>query len=286
MKHAGDFFYSTVTGIKYRVTKRIKAKPLGCKSSNIIYLFTCNCCGIQYVGRTIEELHKRINKYRSQGASLQNKSGGKISNPLVAHHFWGSKCNPNNMCIQPIEQIYITQDDLNKLTVDTALDLFKIPLTQAELDILTVPRASEMLLRAKEDLWISTLRTHAPFGLNAKYEFSPIPDNITVSSTFQTLPRRRGGNKTGGARGTHQNFPKKKFDPQEFFSFLTKIPKLEAKFAIFWRYTARANINCLNKKTKTSLPTLAEIRTIGNFCRTREFENVLRRHPVFPLGTW
>lgn len=38
--------------------------PLTCKSSYIIYHMECPC-GLQYIGRTIQPLHRRMNKHRT-----------------------------------------------------------------------------------------------------------------------------------------------------------------------------------------------------------------------------
>ena len=36
-----------------------------CKSANVIYLFTCSDCSMQYIGQTTQPLHIRINAHRS-----------------------------------------------------------------------------------------------------------------------------------------------------------------------------------------------------------------------------
>ena len=38
---------------------------LGCKSKYINYLLTCSDCGLQYVGKTSQCLHRRLNGHRS-----------------------------------------------------------------------------------------------------------------------------------------------------------------------------------------------------------------------------
>jgi len=46
--------------------KRIKSAPGNCKTYNIIYLVQCSICKKNYVGRTINSLHKRMDGHRSK----------------------------------------------------------------------------------------------------------------------------------------------------------------------------------------------------------------------------
>ena len=60
-----DTFKSHVTNQEYKVINHTEER-LSCHSQNIIYLLTCLCCGIQYVGETIWPFHKRNNQHRSE----------------------------------------------------------------------------------------------------------------------------------------------------------------------------------------------------------------------------
>ncbi|KAL5255716.1 hypothetical protein ACHWQZ_G011068 [Mnemiopsis leidyi] len=46
--------------------KRIRSAPGNCKTYNIIYLVQCSICKKNYVGRTINNLHKRMDGHRSK----------------------------------------------------------------------------------------------------------------------------------------------------------------------------------------------------------------------------
>ena len=54
-----DTFTSTVTGETFKINRK-----LNCDDKCLIYLFTYECCGKQYVGETTGEFRYRWNKYR------------------------------------------------------------------------------------------------------------------------------------------------------------------------------------------------------------------------------
>ena len=56
---ATDEFTSHTTGLVFKINF-----AASCKSYNIIYLITCRRCGQQYVGETVQPLHRRINGHR------------------------------------------------------------------------------------------------------------------------------------------------------------------------------------------------------------------------------
>ena len=55
-------FPSTVTGERFKINHK-----LNCDDKCLIYLFTCECCGKQYVGETTGEFRFRWNNYRCNG---------------------------------------------------------------------------------------------------------------------------------------------------------------------------------------------------------------------------
>lgn len=120
-------FHSNVTGKSYKV--KFANNNLNCTSSNIIYLITCNKCGIQYVGETLCPLHERMNKHRS---NINHKF-----HSLVANHFNGP-CSLHDLLVQPIEQISGDGHD----------------------EIITKHR------KLRESFWMKELRTVYPYGLN------------------------------------------------------------------------------------------------------------------------
>ena len=46
--------------------KRVKSAPGNCKTYNIVYLVQCSICKKNYVGRTVNSLHKRMDGHRSK----------------------------------------------------------------------------------------------------------------------------------------------------------------------------------------------------------------------------
>ena len=128
-----NVFVSTITNRRYHVINHT-SEPLKCSSSNIIYLITCNRCGIQYVGETSQRLNRRMNNHRT---SIRNKK-----NLLLYEHFnYPDGCNLSHLKIQPIEQI------VEKKNGDAKTDRLK-----------------------REAFWIKELRTLTPYGLNDRLD--------------------------------------------------------------------------------------------------------------------
>lgn len=88
-----SFFLSTHT------KERFEAKyHLNCQSQYVIYLIQCDC-GLQYVGRTMQRLHCRMNKHR---ANIRNSFLlQSVSRHLTIHH----KDTPNPFKVMPIDWI-------------------------------------------------------------------------------------------------------------------------------------------------------------------------------------
>ena len=53
-------FLSSFTKKEYQVSSSDAVSFLSCKSRNVIYLLSCQKCGLQYVGETVRTLHERI----------------------------------------------------------------------------------------------------------------------------------------------------------------------------------------------------------------------------------
>lgn len=136
---AGTYeFESTVTSRKYQVIDR--GENLSCDTNNVIYLVTCTCCGIQYVGKTTTALNRRWTTNFGDARRFVEDNNCKVSCQLLIFHFWGkSGCFANNLRIQPIEVVK---------------------------DIIEGCKSLEESLRAREKFWTETLRTYFPFGLN------------------------------------------------------------------------------------------------------------------------
>ena len=73
----GSTFTSNVTKKSYGVISH--STSMTCTSDNVVYLISCNKCGIQYVGETSQKLINRLNNHRS---SLK-----RLTNLYLYHHF-------------------------------------------------------------------------------------------------------------------------------------------------------------------------------------------------------
>ena len=65
---------SSATQRTYNIRQHIT-----CKSNNVIYLITCKRCGVQYVGKTDQKLHKRFNGTRSDIEKAKEDKDGPVT---------------------------------------------------------------------------------------------------------------------------------------------------------------------------------------------------------------
>ena len=89
---AMDKFSSHTIGKVFRV--KFSAS---CKSSNVIYLIMCRRCGLQYVGKTGQSLHMRINGHR------YDITHRKTEESPVAEHFNRGVHKQSDMAVMVIE---------------------------------------------------------------------------------------------------------------------------------------------------------------------------------------
>ena len=148
--------------IKSSVTSRIYEtinntnKRINCKIQNYVYLLTCKCCFVQYVGESVTPLHLRINVHR------KGKSGCEI----LINHF-SSCCKNSSFVIQILE--VLPGDGYKDGALDKEMTAFR---------------------KEREDDWIKTLRTIYPYGLNDKYKrASNVDENAPIGKLFPPLPR-------------------------------------------------------------------------------------------------
>ena len=71
MLMATDEFSSHTTGKEFKVKF-----PTSCKSSNVIYLFTCRRCGLQYAGETGQPLYMRMNGHQYGPSVVEHFNSG------------------------------------------------------------------------------------------------------------------------------------------------------------------------------------------------------------------
>ena len=137
-----NFFFSNSTGGKY-FPRTSGSEFLNCKSENIIYLISCKVCNFQYVGETKNRLQTRFSGHRT---SIRKGDSGQF----VHKHFHEDCHGLSNCRIIPIERIYLSDYDRKNLNSD-----------QQE-------RAKTKIRLEREKIWITTLQTAYPFGLNCR----------------------------------------------------------------------------------------------------------------------
>ena len=108
-----------------------------CKSCLLIYLITCNECGINYFGKTINDFRSRLNGHRTHMNGIKYIKDIDEKNCLAAHaHFIHGAMNTN---------------DFNKLFKFSIVKTFHDP----------------TLLLTSEQKFINDYRTQFPLGLNS-----------------------------------------------------------------------------------------------------------------------
>ena len=99
-----------------------------CKTTNVIYMIHCKCCGKQYVGETGQTLHQIMNGHRTD---VTHNTPDKP----VADHFNGTGHSADDISIMVIERLW---------------------------------RNDTVLRKTKESKWIRTLSTAYPNGMNLR----------------------------------------------------------------------------------------------------------------------
>ena len=131
-------FTSQATKDTFSITSEIN-----CDSENLIYLYTCNICQIQYIGETKNSLKERANAHRSQ---IMCKDS---NHPLYKHLV----SNPISHSIDTS----ITHDDTH-FTL-TPIELIKD---------LGEPLLNTFERLKRESYWMVLIGTIKPYGLAAK----------------------------------------------------------------------------------------------------------------------
>ena len=134
-----NLFTSTQTHRIYSIINHEKDTnnnpiPIGCKTTNCIYLMTCATCHLQYVGETSQKLAKRWTCHRSG----MKGNPGHVSCKRIVNHWTQGKCIGSHFHLQIIENM-IGDGKTKGEGVDR---------------------------RKRETYWIQKLRTAYPYGLN------------------------------------------------------------------------------------------------------------------------
>ena len=147
---------SFVTG-RIHPIRDIDVSSINCKLQNYVYLLTCLCCGVQYVGESVVPVNLRMNIHR------KGKTGCEI---LIDHY--------SNVC----PEAKFSVDILEKLPGNGYLNG-------------SIDAEMRKYRLEREDYWIKTLSTVYPYGLNDRVKY--INSDIPVGKHFPPLPRH--GNK-------------------------------------------------------------------------------------------
>ena len=149
---------------------------LDCSSENVIYLYTCKLCHMQYVGETGKSLRNRNNGHRT-AINCQNMDDALYSH-LVRYH-------PNR---------------------DHSLDLYTLVAIEQVPD-LGGPTSNKLRRLEREHCWIDQLCTFEPFGLNIqKYEkFQPFKNKSKRFDLIYVVPFSKTGNASAQIIKKHIN---------------------------------------------------------------------------------
>ena len=145
-------FVSSTTGRKFNVVDLDPHKTT-CKLQNYIYLLSCLCCGVQYVGESIIPVNKRMNIHRTA------KSGCKY----FIDHF-------TNVCPGATFSIHIIEKLEGNGYLNGVID----------------EKMREYRLQ-REDYWMKKLRTVYPYGLNERTKL--MNADTPIGTLFPPLPR-------------------------------------------------------------------------------------------------
>lgn len=160
---------------------------LNCHSTNLVYLLTCETCGMQYVGETCQQLNSRFNGHRAGMKNPKKQTSCKI----LSHHFNFGVCKDSKYKVQILEKL-----EGNGRTERGAIDS-KIT----------------SLRKSRELYWMLQLRTVYPYGLNDRVgnEFKRDTSGSLIGLNFPSLkrpyPRRcRGTRRKGEMKLDHKTF--------------------------------------------------------------------------------
>ncbi len=186
---------SNVTHRKYEVINHT-GENLNCHSQNIVYLCTCLCCGIQYVGETAIPFHKRVNIHRTGKTGCEHQ---------IRH------------CKEACNGYHFKYHILEKLPGNGYLP-------SGELD----PEMRK-LRKSKEDEWMKKLRTIYPYGLNEKANDKETNSSViepAIGRLFPPLPR--SGERAERSRDSRLNHSSNISCP-EFFEKLNDLLSQDLK---------------------------------------------------------
>ena len=185
-----DHISSSVTHRMHKVVNNDVAWG-NCSSSNLIYLISCDNCGLQYVGQTAQQLRKRMSKHRN------DIFHGKGSCPYLVKHFNSGPCQGSNFSVRIIENREGT-GRLERGGIDSNL-------------------VSDR--RDCETKWMLKLRTVYPYGLNHDTGKNLNRGDRIVGLEFPKLSSTVKQSNNRHTRGVMNNH-RPQFDVDQFLLFL------------------------------------------------------------------
>ena len=130
-----------ITNVK---NKKFKTGMGNCKTQNCIYSGTCKICDKNYVGKSVQPQHKKVNGHRNDVKKYMN-------NPTILH-------------------IISDLGEIDKYSLATHLYQEHNIVSQKGLDeyytFTILEKCTPKSLDVKEHLWIQKLKSLYPFGLN------------------------------------------------------------------------------------------------------------------------
>ena len=143
MNESSTFFSSNTKKRYWRINHDPNVSILDCKSTNVIYLLTCQSCTIQYVGETCQpKLSDRISKHRPCTESIVKEPGCRY----VKEHFTSGPCKDALFSVHIIEKLQGNGRNENGELNEEVTEY----------------------RRKREHWWINELRTSYPYGLNIR----------------------------------------------------------------------------------------------------------------------
>ena len=122
--------------------KRVRSAPGSCKTYNIIYLVRCSICGKPYVGRTVNNLHIRMDGHRAKFYEIIDGRAVDITS------------DEYSLGVHLLDHGLRDHGDFNKY-----------------FDVCIIENSSPKLLEVKENKYIHLLKTLRPHGLNTVNPF-------------------------------------------------------------------------------------------------------------------
>ena len=154
----GNSFTSNLTKVNYNVVS--PNDDMDCGTSNVVYLISCNRCGVQYIGKTSQTLRSRFNNHRNRLKHLCDL--------YLYNHFNSDGHSLNDIAIMPIEEVKLAPNENTTISAK---------------------------LLSREEFWYKEIGSVYPYGLNDNVRrlgnvSKQIGKNLVVYSIFNKQARK------------------------------------------------------------------------------------------------